>query len=260
MKALSTIKNRQESGFTLVELAIVLIIIGLLIGGILKGQELIANAQITNAVSQIKGVDGAVATFRETYGSFPGDFGNAVNRIAGCTTANACGNPTGTINNGRVDVAIGAIPVATVTNEGYLFFNHMRVADLITGLTGGSTVAFGISHPEASIGGGFTIGHTSVTGSVITASRAGHYLVLTGSTTALANASGTGALSASQAARIDRKLDDAAATSGSVLGINDGGGTGSATGCFAAAANNAAGAYNENLVNPLCNLAIRIQG
>ncbi|MCD8566562.1 MAG: prepilin-type N-terminal cleavage/methylation domain-containing protein [Alphaproteobacteria bacterium] len=62
----------SQKGFTLVELAIVMIIIGLLIGGILKGQELIANAQITNAVTQIKGMDGAVATFRETYNAFPG--------------------------------------------------------------------------------------------------------------------------------------------------------------------------------------------
>lgn len=254
--------HKSQKGFTLVELAIVLIIIGLLIGGILKGQELIANAQITNAVTQIKGVDGAVATFRETYGSFPGDFGNANVRIAGCVNDPTCDNPTGAgIDNGRVDVGIGSIPAVALTNEGLQFFNHMRVADLITGFTGNigaaTTASFGVSNPEASIGGGFTVGHTSAGGGITftpALARAGHYLVLTGSATALANASGSGALSASQGARIDRKLDDGSPNTGSVVGINGG-----ATGTCASAAT-AAAAYNEALVDPLCNLAIRIQG
>ena len=90
MKTTDVHVKRQERGFTLVELAIVLIIIGLLIGGVLKGQELIGNAQITNVVTQVKSMDGAVSTFRETYGAFPGDMGNAETRIAGCTADPGC--------------------------------------------------------------------------------------------------------------------------------------------------------------------------
>ncbi|HPD83403.1 MAG TPA: prepilin-type N-terminal cleavage/methylation domain-containing protein, partial [Alphaproteobacteria bacterium] len=71
-----TISERQgrkgESGFTLVELAIVMIIIGLLIGGILKGQELIANAAVTSTVAQVKGFEAAMSTFDDKYNAMPG--------------------------------------------------------------------------------------------------------------------------------------------------------------------------------------------
>ena len=65
---------RAEGGFTLVELAIVMIIIGLLIAGVLKGQALIANAQVTATVAQIKSIEAATSTFRDTYASIPGDW------------------------------------------------------------------------------------------------------------------------------------------------------------------------------------------
>ena len=48
-------KAKAQAGFTLVELAIGMIIIGLLIAGVLKGQALIANAQVTATVAQVKG-------------------------------------------------------------------------------------------------------------------------------------------------------------------------------------------------------------
>jgi hypothetical protein len=188
---------------------------------------------------------------------------NAVARIAGCGGASGdpnCGNPTGAgVGNGRIDQGIGAIPSNTVTNEDFLFFNHMRVADVITGLTGNPAITngFGGGYPSASIGGGFTIGHTAATGGLTFApplARAGHYLVLTGSMSSLANTAGTGALTASQAARIDRKLDDGGPNSGSVVGIN-GGASGTC-----ASDTTATASYNEALVAPLCNIAVRIQG
>jgi prepilin-type N-terminal cleavage/methylation domain-containing protein len=54
------IKQTSQAGFTLVELAIVMIIIGLLIAGVLKGQELIANARVTSTVAQVKAIDAAI--------------------------------------------------------------------------------------------------------------------------------------------------------------------------------------------------------
>ena len=66
------VKNCQ-SGFTLVEIAIVMVIIGLLVGGILKGQALVYNAKIKRIVKDMEGVRAAVFTFQDTYGMFPGD-------------------------------------------------------------------------------------------------------------------------------------------------------------------------------------------
>ena len=77
MTSLNIEQIREDKGFTLVELAVVMIIIGLLVGGILKGQEMIANTQVTSTIAQIKAIDGAVGTFRDMYDAFPGDMQGA---------------------------------------------------------------------------------------------------------------------------------------------------------------------------------------
>ena len=79
------IEQRATSGFTLVELAIVMTIIGLLIAGILKGQQLIENARVAATVSQIRAYEAALTTFRDTYGALPGDILNANDKIPGCS-------------------------------------------------------------------------------------------------------------------------------------------------------------------------------
>ncbi|MBU1569311.1 MAG: prepilin-type N-terminal cleavage/methylation domain-containing protein [Proteobacteria bacterium] len=66
------LRNNQK-GFTLVEIAIVMVIIGLLIGGILKGQEMINNAKVKRVVKQADEMRAAVMTFYDKYGQYPGD-------------------------------------------------------------------------------------------------------------------------------------------------------------------------------------------
>src|SRR5436853_5542728 len=73
-------KNSTEAGFTLVEIAIVLVIIGLLLGGILKGQEMITQAKIKNIINDFNGVTVAVTSYQDRYRAIPGDDLNATTR------------------------------------------------------------------------------------------------------------------------------------------------------------------------------------
>ena len=63
----------KTRGFTLVELAIVLVIIGIILGAILKGQELINNSRAKRLQNDLRGLEAAIWTFYDRFGKFPGD-------------------------------------------------------------------------------------------------------------------------------------------------------------------------------------------
>ncbi len=90
---------RKQSGFTLIEIAIVLVIIGLLLGGVLKGQELITSARVRNLISQQDGVKAAYFGFLDRFRALPGDYSQASANIAN-VAAGANGNGNGQITNG----------------------------------------------------------------------------------------------------------------------------------------------------------------
>lgn len=92
----------QQRGFTLVEIAIVLIIIGLLLGGILQGQELIASARVRNIADQNSGVQAAYYGFIDRYRQVPGDW-NATNAAQAIPGVTAGGN-----DSGRLDAVSGS--------------------------------------------------------------------------------------------------------------------------------------------------------
>src|SRR5437867_3708850 len=76
---------KKAQGFTLVEIAIVLVIIGLLLGGILRGQEMITQAKIKNVIADYTGVSAAYHGYQDRYRSIPGDDPQAAARWAGAT-------------------------------------------------------------------------------------------------------------------------------------------------------------------------------
>ena len=94
--------NKRQKGFTLVEIAIVLIIIGLLLGGILKGQELINSARVRNLADQNAAVQTAYYGFIDRYRQVPGDWAKAEATRAIGKTVNTPASGSG-VGNGRVD-------------------------------------------------------------------------------------------------------------------------------------------------------------
>ncbi|MDB5478090.1 MAG: hypothetical protein JWM96_585 [Alphaproteobacteria bacterium] len=209
----------QQQGFTLVELAIVLMIIGLLIGGILRGQELLMNARIASTIKQVTSYTGAINTFRDAYAALPGDLSQALNRIPGCAT-NGCTNGNG---NGLIGAPIlfWQLSDQSIPGESTQFWKHLALTHIISGVNpSANALSFGISHPSAPLGGGFSV-VTSVkdpndpTGSMTTGSIV---LRLHGD---LVGGPGTviednPVVSPKQAAQLDRKMDDGMPGTGDV--------------------------------------------
>jgi len=105
-------------GFTLVEIAIVLVIIGLLLGGILKGQEMITQAKIKNVIADMSGVSSAMYGYLDRYRALPGDDGKA-DRWSGATKGDGNG------------VIVGAWTEAS--KESTYFWDHLRRAGFVSG-------------------------------------------------------------------------------------------------------------------------------
>jgi prepilin-type N-terminal cleavage/methylation domain-containing protein len=121
-------KNKQ-GGFTLVEIAIVLVIIGLLLGGVLKGQEMIENAKIKNAITDMNGVTAAYNAYIDRFHTLPGDDGPLATLTArggawATVTTNGNANGVITITQGQVFATGGeAVP----------FWQQLKAAGFISG-------------------------------------------------------------------------------------------------------------------------------
>ena len=130
----------HQKGFTLVEIAIVLVIIGLLLGGVLKGQELITQAKIKNVANDLNGMSAAIYGYQDRYKKFPGDDDQAAGRW---TTTKGDGN-------GQVGGAEKTVLECAVTDkakENCLFWQHLRLA----GFVGGDTTT--TNAPQNAAGG-----------------------------------------------------------------------------------------------------------
>lgn len=219
MTLTQTSQRPSEQGFTLVELAIVMVIIGILIGGILKGQELIANAKISGTVGQLKGLDAGMNTFQDKYNALPGDMIDATTRLPGCTAANNCADGSGNQIIGQ-NLNFPGAPGPNA-GEGALIFMHLSSADLISGIdVTGNSVTFGKILPTAKAGGGMWVGVSAGNENGTTNQSGKQYAVLNGTTANVGAA--TGAFSASTAAQIDRKLDDGRPQTGAVQTTGNG--------------------------------------
>lgn len=232
----------SQNGFTLVELSIVLVIIGLIIGGILKGQELIGNAEIKNVIAQSQSYQSSTVAFKDKYGTLPGDIVGPENFIPNCTAA-PCKPGAGTQGDGLVGATTTAAYNTNVSAaaENIAFWQQLAAARFIGDIDtdGTSTATFGSRFPSAATGGGFHVLYQATTGR--------HVLRLSALPTTVAGTAG--ALRPDQALQVDRVMDDGRPGTGSVF-TNA---TLSAATCFAGAVTDPYLASNNNRT---CNLVI----
>lgn len=144
--------KENQDGFTLVEISIVMIIIGLLIGGTFGGMKLIENMQINKTVQDLKAIESAALTFKDTYGRLPGDIVNPAARIPNCTVAPCA---TGGDGNRQIGSSSWSAPITDV-DELFTFWHHLQAANLLS-MNFYNTVdmTFGEGQPDAAFGGGY---------------------------------------------------------------------------------------------------------
>ena len=214
---------RNQTGFTLIEIAIVLVIIGLLLGGVLKGQELITSARVRNLITQQDGIKAAYFGFLDRYRALPGDYDQAVQNISNVSTA-SCNGGKGN-GNGRIEIT---------SDENVLVWEHLSKAGFINGsytcaANGSETAASTPTNP-------FAVRMQIVWDAA--------YEVATGgtvgpATTARHNLKTGGQIPSDLLAEVDRKIDDGSATGGNYHFSPYDGGAGAPTGsgsCYSGSA------------------------
>lgn len=115
----------RACGFTLVEVAIVLVIVGLILGGVFKGQALIDTARVHSLSSEVSGIRTAWYSFQERYRSIPGDFSSASSQI---DSAAVPGNGNGRVDDSRERAGV---------------WQQLALAGFITGNFDGSQTSVG---------------------------------------------------------------------------------------------------------------------
>jgi len=185
---------RRQSGFTLIEIAIVLVIIGLLLGGILKGQELITQGRIRNVANDFQSMTAAINLYQDRYRALPGDDPGAAARWTAAGSLTTSGNGDGTI--GADTAGTPAYNSTAAGDESRLFWQHLRLAGLVGGAT--TTGAIGTANPPNAASGvtGVQNGAFGINGTVICSNN----------------------LPAKIAQAVDTQFDDGIATTGTVRG------------------------------------------
>jgi prepilin-type N-terminal cleavage/methylation domain-containing protein len=189
--------KRNQSGFTLIEIAIVLVIIGLLLGGVLKGQELINSAKVKNLATDFKNIPVYIYGYQDKYRALPGDDLNVVTHIGAAATLATL--PATKQGNGVID---GKWDALAGNVETQLFWQHVRLANLATG----TTTAGADYLPTNSVGGVIGITNGGATDNPDTSATpiSGTYIIC------------SGGILGKYAYQLDLQMDDGTPTGGSM--------------------------------------------
>jgi prepilin-type N-terminal cleavage/methylation domain-containing protein len=217
----NSMQLKKQTGFTLVEIAIVLVIVGLLIGGVLKGQEMITNAKLKRIESDNAGIAAAMFSYQDRYLQLPGDDSGAKLRFDVYNQ----GSSSGLAANGGGDGVIGlgtdwaaqtGQTWADKTSETLKFFAHLRAAGLVPG--GGADD----TRPTNAYGGQIGIQDGAL-------NMAGHVTIF-------------GAIEGPIAKIVEGRLDDGSPVTGRIQS-NESGGSSAAS--MDSGTNSAAGTYKD---------------
>lgn len=193
---------RKQSGFTLVEIAIVLVIIGLLLGGVLKGQELINSAKVKNLATDFRNIPIFIYGYQDKYKRLPGDDGAATTNVGSIANGNGNGVIQGVWN--ELDPA-----AAANANESVLFWEHVRKGNFASGATDFSSVAAATASLPTNADGG-KIGISGA--KPITTMQGGSYYVC------------SDGIDGKFARQLDLTIDDGVSDKGALMAIAQGAG------------------------------------
>jgi prepilin-type N-terminal cleavage/methylation domain-containing protein len=219
MNTRQTAAARGQSGFTLVEIAIVLVIIGLLLGGVLKGQELINSAKVKNFATDFRNIPLFIYGYQDRHRAIPGDDRNADTHLDGGIVA----EPEASTANGAID---GAWDTEDETLESYLFWQHVRLAQLVSGSTTPGADGYAPTNAD-----GGRIGIESDNATPFITGLRGAYVVC------------SAGIQGRYVVQLDRSLDDGNTATGSMRAVPSNAGRGTAGADMEDVVENPGGAY-----------------
>ncbi len=208
------INQTGKQGFTLIELSIVLVIIGLIVGGVLIGQDLIKAAEVRAAIGQLEKYDAAANTFRTKYNGIPGDLANAASFGFDTTGIASTSLGNGLLNRTNNDGT-------SFDSEAAAFFDHLAFANMISeqitasDFTAANVDAIAAYVPTSKLGRGSLVVPAGLSGT--------NFFVLgvpTVTDGVLTFTDGT-AIPVIDAFNIDGKLDDGVPVTGRVIAVTD---------------------------------------
>ena len=218
-------KNNKNSGFTLIELSIVMVIIGLIISGILIGQDLIHGAEVRGMISQMDKYSSALNSFKTKFNALPGDFSGATSYINGSTAGNGDGYIAINGTTGAYATAAATkttlVTTAGTNTEAQGFWQQLSAMGLIEGnFTGAGTITLGTTFPllKNNKAGIYVYSFADAGGTINSVSSAGtsNFYHL-----GLAPSSGTpsaqNGFSPDDARNIDVKMDDGMPFTGNIV-------------------------------------------
>lgn len=206
----------RSRGFTLIEMSIVLVVIGLLVGGILAGKNIIVRSRLQAVITEWNDIRSSVSAFQLQYNSLPGDLLDAFDlwgAACGVDATHCNGDGNGTIDYNAA--------VAAIDNEPFRVWQHLSLANMVKGTyTAVQDVAgypiIGTTYPATaykSLDGNGEAGWSTIGGTMLSLGSVARI----GNHTSQIRTYGD-ALSPMDAYSLDAKADDGIASTGDILG------------------------------------------